>query len=152
MVVYRVCRIKHSMDISGEGARLFGGRWNHKLTPVVYTSESRSLALLEYSVNVSLTEIPGKLSITCIEVPEDSLYELSVADLPVDWRAYPAPASTKDFGTKLLEEAIYPLIKIPSTVVPHEFNFLLNPLLLKNARSKIKAIEHFVYDMRIKQG
>ena len=62
MLVYRIGRTKRAGDLTGEGSRLNGGRWNHKLTPCIYTSESRALALLEYTVNVNIDEIPRALT------------------------------------------------------------------------------------------
>src|SRR6516164_9317441 len=102
MIVYRIGRTRYANDLTGEGARLNGGRWNHKLTPCVYTSESRALALLEYTVNVNIDDIPRALSFTVIEIPGDSILQLPIADLPGNWAAAPSPASAKDFGTALL--------------------------------------------------
>ena len=134
----------------GEGARLNGGRWNHKLTPCLYTSESRSLSVLEYTVNVNIDDIPRALSMTTLEVPERSILTLTEADLPGNWRASPAPASTKDLGTELLKIATFSVIKIPSAVIPDEFNYLLNPLHPESNRFSIINIADFVYDVRIK--
>lgn len=104
MIVYRIGRTKYANDLTGEGARLNGGRWNHKLTRCVYTSESRALAVLEYTVNVNIDDIPRALSISTIDIPEISILELTIAELPGDWRSAPAPASAKDFGTRLLKK------------------------------------------------
>src|SRR5690606_15059663 len=89
-------------DLSGQGARMFGGRWNHPNIACLYTSSSRALAVLEYTVNVNLDDIPRALSFTSIEIPDDQVLELSMADLPGNWRDAPSPASTKDLGTGLL--------------------------------------------------
>ena len=150
MFVYRVGRTKYANDLTGEGARLNGGRWNHRLTPCLYTSESRSLAVLEYTVNVNIDDIPRALSMTMLEVPRKSVLTLTEADLPGNWRASPAPASTKDFGTRLLNAAAYAVIKIPSAVIPDEFNYLLNPLHRDSNSFSIIDIADFVYDVRIK--
>ncbi len=150
MIVYRIGRTKHADDLSGEGARLNGGRWNHKLTPCLYTSESRALALLEYTVNVNIDEIPRALSFTIMEIPGDHILALAIADLPGNWMAAPAPASTKDFGTILLKNAEHAVIKIPSAVIPDEYNYLLNPLHKNIAKCKILDVRDFVYDVRIK--
>ena len=151
MFVYRVSRTKFSQDLSGEGARLFGGRWNHMLTPCVYTSESRALAVLEYTVNVNIEEIPRSLSIITYEIPEKAILELTIAQLPGNWRESPAPSSTKDHGTDLLIRAESPIIKIPSTVIPQEYNYLLNPKHKDSDNFRIIQVEDFVYDLRIKK-
>src|SRR5665647_899224 len=102
MKVYRIGRTRYADDIKGEGARLFGGRWNHKSIPCMYTSESRALALLEYTVNVNIEEIPRGLSVTTFEIPDKEIKIISVDSLPGDWKESPAPPSSKDFGTRLL--------------------------------------------------
>ncbi len=150
MIVYRVGKTKYASDLRGEGARLFGGRWNNKMLSCIYTSESRALAVLEYTVNVNLDDIPRALSITTFEIPDKTIRILNEADLPGDWKLSPAPSSTKDFGSALLQAAAEPVIKIPSTVIPEEFNYLLNPLHRDSKNFKILDIKDFVYDVRIK--
>lgn len=151
MIVYRIGRSKFSKDLSGEGARLNGGRWNRRLTACLYTSESRALAVLEYTVNVNIDDIPRALSMASLQIPEMPVLELSIEDLPGNWRTSPAPASTKDFGTALLKAAEYAIIKIPSAVIPAEYNYLLNPLHRDSALFSIASVEDFVYDVRIKE-
>lgn len=150
MIIYRIGSTKFSEDLSGEGARLHGGRWNHPLTPCIYSSESRALALLEFTVNVSIDNIPKMLSITSIHIPDNGILDLSIADLPVNWTESPAPAATKDFGTNFLKLGAFPIIKIPSTIINREFNFILNPRHVEFKKIKIVEIENFVYDDRIK--
>lgn len=148
MIVYRLCRAKWADDLSGEGSRLFGGRWNHKMTPCIYTSESRALAILEYTVNIQLDEIPRALKMISIEIPDQKFNSISVNQLPGNWRDFPSPFSTKDFGTALLKSNQYPVIQIPSTIIPEEKNYILNPI---NPLFKIVAVKDFIYDIRIKQ-
>ena len=149
MIVYRIGKTKHANDLSGEGAKMNGGRWNHKNQPCVYTSESRALSLLEYTVNVNIEEIPRALSVTTIEIPDSEILILNVALLPGDWKSVPAPSSTKDFGTKILNTSTKAVIKIPSSILEEEFNYILNPLHKKND-FKILEIKDLVYDVRIK--
>ena len=139
----------YAKDLTGEGARLHGGRWNHTGVPCVYTSDSRSLAVLEFSVNVNVQSILRNLSMVELEIPED-FYEVQIPALPGDWRVSPAPASTKDFGSALLNAATHPVIKIPSTVIPEEFNYIVNPRHTLIQKCKIISVADFVYDVRIK--
>ena len=150
MWVYRVGNGAYARDLTGEGARLYGGRWNHMGTPCLYTSSSRALAVLEYSVNVNLSRILRHLTITTIEIPEDDIKVLSVAELPGDWKEAPAPSSTKDFGTHLLSGMPHLVFQIPSTVIPEEFNYLVNPRHRRIAECKILEVKDFIYDLRIK--
>ena len=151
MIVYRISKTRYANDLAGEGARLNGGRWNHKLTPCVYTSESRALAVLEYTVNVNIEDIPRALSLAVIQIPDKGILSLSIDKLPGNWRDFPSPASTKDFGTQLLKAAKHAIIKIPSAVIPGEFNYLLNPLHRSSDQFKILEVQDFVYDVRIKR-
>ena len=149
MLVYRIGKTKHAGDLSGEGAKINGGRWNHKSVPCVYTSESRALSLLEYTVNVNIENIPRALSVTIIEIPEKEILIINEKDLPGNWRNVPVPSSTQDFGTLLLKNSAKQVIKIPSSVIAEEFNYILNPLNSANL-FKIVEIKDLVYDVRIK--
>ncbi|WP_346236286.1 RES family NAD+ phosphorylase [Niabella insulamsoli] len=152
MLVYRVSKTKYAADLKGEGARLWGGRWNHRMVGCLYTSESRALAILEYTVNISLDDIPRALSLVTIDIPDQKIMVLKESALPGDWKSIPAPSSTKDFGSDLLLAADQPVIKIPSAVLPSEYNYLLNPRHAESEKFKIKDIADFVYDVRIKQS
>jgi RES domain-containing protein len=149
MDVYRICRTKWANDLSGEGARLNGGRWNRKGTPCLYTSSSRSLAILEFSVNVTLDEIPRSLSIVTLKLP-DQFLELALQSLPGNWKDVPAPGSTRDFGSKLIEEGKHLIIRLPSAVITQEFNYIVNPIHKDHKLCKVVAVDDFVYDVRIK--
>ena len=85
MLVYRIGKTRYAHDLTGEGARLFGGRWNHKLTPCIYTSESRALAMLEYTVNVNIEDIPRSLSLSTFEIPDKSIFHIPMHKFPGDW-------------------------------------------------------------------
>jgi RES domain-containing protein len=150
MIVYRIGKTKYAKDLTGEGARLNGGRWNHKFTACIYTSESKALSVLEYTVNVNIDDIPRALSITTFEIPKIGILELKEADLPGNWKEVPAPSSTRDFGSSLLKEVNYLVIKIPSSLIPDEFNYLLNPAHFESKDFKILDIRDFVYEVRIK--
>lgn len=148
MVVYRISKTLYANDLGGTGAKLFGGRWNHIDTPCIYTSESRALAVLEYSVNINVDFIPRALSICTFEIEDELITEVKIKKLPGDWREIPAPFSTKDFGTTLFEKG-KSVLKIPSIILPQEFNYLINPLGKLNA-FKLLEVNDFSYDLRIK--
>ena len=150
MRVYRLVNYKYAGDLTGEGARLYGGRWNHVGVPCIYASETRSLALLEFSVNVQLQNILRNLNMVVLDIP-DAYREIDIADLPGNWRDSPAPASTKDFGSGILKNNnSTAIIKIPSAVIPQEFNYLINPAHISIAQCKVVDISDFIYDVRIK--
>ena len=148
MLVYRIGRTKFAGDFTGEGARLHGGRWNHKLVPCIYTSESRALALLEYTANVNIEDIPRALSVSVFEIPDDRIFEIPLSKLPGDWNLSPAPASARELGSSLLGTHL--IIKIPSAIVADEYNFLLNLRHANSSELRILDIKDFIYDVRIK--
>jgi RES domain-containing protein len=150
MIVYRISATRYAKDLTGEGARLYGGRWNNRLTACIYTSQSRALAVLEYTVNITADDIPRGLSMIALDIPEDRILDITEPMLPGNWKEAPAPASTKDFGTRILKAMRYPVIRIPSAIIPQEFNFILNPFHPDSAGFIIAGIHDFVYDMRIK--
>ncbi len=150
MLVYRVSREKYAYDLSGEGARLHGGRWNHLLTPCVYSSASRALALLEFSVHITAEEIPMDLVMMTIEVDDSDLMEVAQDKLPADWQQTPVPVSTQDLGNLILNETDLLLVGVPSVVVPREYNYLINPRFVKGGNAVVIHQEKIDYDLRIK--
>lgn len=148
-MVYRVARAKHARDLSGIGARLTGGRWNTKDTGVIYTSESRSLAAMEYLVHVSLTDIPAETKIVSIGIPDTNIpKKIDPSDLPKDWRKNPAPFLLAGIGTKWVLSMKSLLLRVPSAVIMNEFNILINPTHHDIQSVNIVKVESFVYDER----
>ncbi len=149
--VYRITRSRYGQDLSGEGARLMGGRWNHVLTPCVYTSFSRALALLEYSANTQYGEIPNDLVIMTIQLDVAEILELWDEKLPKDWLDYPASNSTKDLGSLIFNETDVKVLAVPSVIVPQEYNYLLNPARLVPGEARLIHTKAIDFDFRIKQ-
>ena len=86
VLLYRIGKTKRIRDLSGEGARLYGGRWNLKGTPVLYTSDSTALATLETLVHSPLHLMPNNRSIITLNLPDDlAVRDLSTEDLPSKW-------------------------------------------------------------------
>lgn len=150
MLVYHLGHSRYADSLTGEGAKLHGGRWNLIGTPCIYTSESKALSVLEYAANVRLEEMPGNLAITVYELPSKSWLEVDLKTIPDDWQAVPTPNSTKEFGTGLLQKPQTLAIKLPSVIIPSEFNFILNPRAKNFHLIKIVSINAFSMDRRIK--
>jgi|SRR5664279_891011 len=151
MMVYRLAPTRFARDLTGEGARLFGGRWNHPGYACLYTSGSRALAVLEYSVNTGAEHIPPALSIITIDTGTAPIREILESALAPDWKATPAPSYTKDFGSAILKSSKEAIIKIPSAIITSEHNYLLNPAHPGARKFKILEITDFHYDLRIKE-
>lgn len=150
MVVYRIARKKYIKDISGNGARSYGGRWNHKGVGIIYTSENRALATVEYLVHVPLSIVPTNLSIVSIEIPDDIMpKEISTSDLPVNWRYYPSPLELAEIGTQWALANNTLLLRVPSAVVEKECNILINPSHPDIQRVTIFDIDDCRFDGRL---
>jgi len=132
------------MQLDGQGAALFGGRWNSVGKPLIYTAEHRSLAVLEYRVNnpLPLTD----LIMLTLEVPENSTISVVQHQLPKDWKAYTFESICAPLGDRWLDEQKSLLLRVPSAIVPEEFNVLLNPLHPMMAEVKVADALPFVID------
>ena len=149
MLLYRIAGKAHINDLSGTGARLYGGRWNHKGTSVIYTSESRALATTEYLVRVPIAMVPANLQIATIEISaKASVTSIDVKTLPPDWRQYPAPASLATIGSHWAQSNQSLLLRVPSVVVRGDFNVLISPAHPEFSRIQIIAVEPYELDKR----
>lgn len=150
MVVFRVARKSFVKDLSGEGARLYGGRWNPKGVSVVYASESRALAVLEYYVHADPAFLPIDLALASILIPDGaSRKELRIEDLPRDWRGYPAPVELARVGGEWAKAREALLLFVPSAVVPRERNVLLNSSHPAMSDVSVVDVEDYFFDARL---
>lgn len=148
MLIYHLGVTSYARQLTGEGAKLYGGRWNLQGIPCLYAGETKSLCALEYAANVLLENMPADLSFTTYEIPDNSWTSFSPKDLPVDWKETPPPESTQTLGSKLLQNRL--AIRVPSAIIPSEFNFVINPLHADFKKVRIKEVEPFSFDKRIK--
>ena len=151
MVVWRITPEAHAeQPLSGEGAKRFGGRWNHIGVAVVYTSESLSLAVLEYLINLPISDLPPKLVSVQVRIPEElSHKDLQAKTLPDNWRTFPATEELKDIGTDWVRTGSTPVLVVPSVVIPSEHNYLINPSHPLAKRIKVVSTEPFALDQRL---
>jgi len=149
MEVYHLGLAIYAKQLSGEGAKLHGGRWNLIGHPCIYTAETKALCALEYAANVLLAEMPYNLSFTTYLIPDEHWGVFDVKSLPHGWQQTPAPQATKEWGTKHLLNHL--ALKLPSVVIPSEFNFIINTLHPDFKKVRIKEVESFTFDRRIKQ-
>ncbi len=154
MVVFRIERVKYLEDtLSGIGASIAGGRWNNERTALVYTSESRALATLEVVMHFDLSEdLPTDRLYVEIEIPNDvQIAEISNEDLPEGWDSKPPIQDTSNVGDAFVKQRETAVLKVPSSIVFPEFNYLINPN--HPDASKIKVIKSypFAFDPRLKK-
>ena len=135
---WRVCRAPYA-DLGGEGARLFGGRWNSPGLPLVYLAEHQALAVLEVCVHLDL---PPDL------LPDD--YVLVQADLPDEVEAVTnMPGDPRAFRDDWLRAGRTPVLRVPSVIVPGASNLLLNPHHPAAAGTRVTARQPFSFDPRL---
>jgi RES domain-containing protein len=129
---------------------LYGGRWHHPGTPVVYCSESRALAALEQLVHLHRNRLPPNFACFPVEIPDGlAIREVRIEDLPAEWRHQPGTPELRDIGTGWAEAGETVVLRVPSAVVPGEHNFLLNPRHPDFGRLAIGDPEPFVLDERL---
>ena len=136
--------------LSGEGARLYGGRWNSVGTAVVYTSTTFSLAVLEIMVNASSPIIPPDMVYVPIDIPgEIRLDVLDIATLPRTWFDSPAPPECQLAGDSWLHRGETVGLVVPSAVARIETNVLLNPAHPDFIRIAVGSIDAMAIDHRL---
>ncbi|MBC8127059.1 MAG: RES family NAD+ phosphorylase [Gloeobacteraceae cyanobacterium ES-bin-144] len=134
--------------MSGEGARLNGGRWNPPGISAVYLAESRALAALEMLVHAPREVLHLAWRLIEVEVPEKWIVTARHSALPADWQALPSSPSARQFGEAWLSEPGSLALKLPSVLIPEEHTLLLNPLHPDAARMKISKPLEFRFDPR----
>jgi RES domain-containing protein len=135
--------------LDGEGARLFGGRWNTKGTRVVYLSDSPALAALEVLVHTRSEEDLQDYLILEVGFDEVLVETHAPEDLPADWTQPKAPISTQAIGDRWANEGRSLLLKVPSAVIPQQSNFLLNPLHKDMNKLEVGELAPFRFDPRL---
>lgn len=128
MTAYRLVKRKWlAAAFDGEGARLYGGRWNSQGHSCVYLAGSESLAILEVMVHLDDYSLLRHYALLEVKLPVQQVLHLGYDQLPEDWRDEPAPPSTAEIGDGWLESGKSLALAVPSVVVPREVNFIINP-------------------------
>ena len=138
---WRIVKRKLAREaFSGEGARLYGGRWNSPGVSVVYTAQSQSLAALDLLHEYVVVEARFDASLAT---------HVSRGDLPEDWRASPPPASARAIGDAWIAEEPSPVLELPSAIIPAESIFLLNPQHSAFSQIEVGEPMNFEFDLRL---
>lgn len=135
---------------SGEGARLYGGRWNSRGQRVSYAADSISLAALELLVHLRAEEILGAYTLFRVALEDSQIMTLAYEALPKEWQAEPAPRSAALIGDAWVAEAPSIALRVPSVIVHEEYNVLLNPNHPDYTRLTSQATSRpFQFDQRL---
>ncbi|MFS1436225.1 MULTISPECIES: RES family NAD+ phosphorylase [Vibrio] len=127
ITIYRIVKEKRAdTAMDGNGARLYGGRWNSIGRPAVYVAGSESLAILEILVHLKNTKVLDSYVLFTLELDEEDALLLNNEDLPSNWKEEPAPLETAEIGDQWLSSNNSLALAVPSVVVPRELNYILN--------------------------
>jgi RES domain-containing protein len=144
--VYRVCRRIHTA-LDGEGARRVGGRWNSPGRPVVYMAQSVALAVLENLVHMSRQDYPAGYVIVRAVIPDHVL--ILDEDAVRSSTGCSDQMTPRALGDRWLDRALSAVLRVPSAVIPSEWNYLINPLHLEFAQIAVQLPEPFHFDARL---
>lgn len=149
MRVWRIATAAH-VAFDGEGARRYGSRWTSKGFPVVYASATLSLAALERFLHADPDMEPTDLVAVSVDIDDDIRIEaLEIRRRLANWRKYPAPEGLARFGDEWLRASRTAILAVPSAVIPHERNYVLNPAHADFRRLVIGRPEPFSFDPRM---
>ena len=132
---------------TGEGARLYGGRWNSPGVAIVYTSATRSLAVLETRVHIN-PPLPVKYVIYEVEIDGALVENISAGKLPTGWDAEPPGPASMEIGNRWTKDRRSAVLAVPSAITG-ETNYLLNPAHVDFKKVKIGKPEPFTFDSRL---
>ena len=151
VTAWRIVKRKFVREaFAGEGARRYGGRWNSPGTRIVYTSANPGLAALEVLVHLEdERQLRQHYLVVPVTIPEACVEEVAPDMLPRRWASDPPPATLRHIGDKWVSEGRSVALKVPSAVVPLDFNYLLNPLHRDFAKLQIGTPQKFRFDPRL---
>lgn len=152
LTAWRIVKARHQANaFDGEGARLYGGRWNSPGSPVVYTAESAALAALELLVHLGRGSALQSYVLVACSFSETVVSRLDRSRLPANWRSYPAPAQLQLIGDEWLNNNASAILEVPSVIIDTESNYLLKPRHAHLAELIISEPKPFQLDVRLLQ-
>src|SRR5262249_39067491 len=138
ITAWRLCRRRH-VDLTGEGARLWGGRWNRPGRPVVYLAEHPALTVLEVRVHLDLPLdlLPDDYVLARVRLPDEPPVAIDMGSDPVT------------VGEAWLRDLTTAVLRVPSVLVPHAWNLLLNPRHQRASDAAVTELTPFRFDPRL---
>jgi RES domain-containing protein len=128
MRAFRIVKRRHAVEaFTGEGARAYGGRWNHPGVPMVYAAQTRALAAMETLAHFAGAERRIEFLVFEIEIPDRLVAAVAAGDLPAGWRSREPSGATQDVGSAWQRDGRSVALAVPSVLIPEEFCVLLNP-------------------------
>ncbi len=150
MRVFRITKTKYIDDLSGEGAKIYGGRWNRVGEPILYFAENLSLCMLEILVHVDFSKLPLDYSYIEVEISEDYFKSIkSVNFIHPNWRTEQAVSQLQMYGSDWLKRQETLAMKVPSAVLSRENSILINPLHENFKEVRVIHTEKMDFDPRL---
>lgn len=143
-----VKRIHFDSAFNGEGARLYGGRWNSPGVPVVYTSESLALCCLEIFVHLPSYKLLNDYVYFKLSFDSELVTNAEISD---GWSVRPVSKVSQSIGDKWILDNNFPVLKVPSVIIPEGANYLLNTGHSDIQRIKIGKPSPMVFDPRLQK-
>jgi RES domain-containing protein len=147
MNIYRITLAEYATALVAPGSQ---GRWNSYGNKVIYTAATRSLACLENLVHRDGEGLKELFKVIVIAVPDIvSVTSLLIDELPADWTLYKKQPYTRHIGDSWLQSFESCILKVPSAIIQHEHNYLINPAHPEFKHIRIAATEDFMFDSRL---
>lgn len=150
MQLWRLIKIKYAATaFDGEGARIYGARWNSPGTRVAYASSNSALAVLEVLVHLRNASVLPAYSLVAATLPDAAVETFPVLALPKNWSASPIPPEVQGIGDEWIRSGRSLALTVPSAVVQDGSNVLINPAHPDFAQFSVHSVEPFGFDPRL---
>ena len=149
LLVYNIRKEKYAVSLSASGV---ANRWNLDNQFVLYTGSSLALATLELVVHKSAIAVNSnyKIMVISLNISEKDIYAIEIGQLPKYWKSMKAYSELQKIGSEWYRAYQFLIMKVPSAIVPQEFNYLINthhPDFKKKV--KLESVEDFLWDERL---
>ena len=149
MLVFRITQAKYATGLITSG---MAARWNSNDINIIYTSSSQSLACLENVVHRSQLGMSDNFSVLTIEIPDGiRILHQHLKELPENWNTFELMHITQGIGDKWVKDNKAGILRVPSSIIHSEFNYLINPAHADFSKIRHLKTEPFVFDDRIKR-
>ncbi len=142
----QVWRISNYADLTAIGGKYKAGRWNKLGRKIVYCAEHPALAMIEILVHTDPADLPESYRLLGIDIKEDSM----ISDSGLDHGSLPDDETCRGLFEAFCEDAVAPVMRVPSGLIPHAFNLLINPEHPSAGAITITSDERLAFDPRFR--
>lgn len=152
LTLHRIVKLQHAnlteFAAHGYGAARYGARWNSPddglrfYRRIIYAADTLAQAMLEVIVHVDSDALHSVAhGHVRFSVAEAFIAQLKIAQFPPSWDAHPAQVAMQVIGDQWFDEAVSPVLRLPSVILPlsvygkGQSNYLINTLHLDAYRA-----------------